>query len=99
MKKGMDTLLRVVKYVVLIAYAVTCIYPMVWLLLSSLKTNEELFSNTWGLPESFRIGNYVSAIIQGHIGRFFFFSVIISVVAVFVCGAMCCMVSYAFARL
>lgn len=99
MKKGMDTLLRVVKYIVLIAYAVTCIYPMVWLLLSSLKTNEELFSNTWGLPESFRIGNYVSAIIQGHIGRYFINSVIISVLAVFLCVALGSMVSYAIARM
>lgn len=93
--KGILTL----KYIVLIAFSILCLYPLVWLFLSSFKTNSELYSNPWGLPESFSLANYVQAITEGHILQYFMNSVIIAVSAVAVSVLLGCMVSYAISRM
>ena len=76
-----------------------CLYPLLWLLLSSFKTNTELYANPWGLPESFSFANYIQAIEEGHILQYFGNSVIIAVSAVFVSVLLSSMVSYAITRM
>ena len=90
---------NILKYIVLGLYAITCLYPMVWLILSSFKSNEELFANTWGLPSALEITNYVTAIVQGKIGRYFINSVITSIASVVICVVLASMVSYAITRM
>ena len=94
-----DKVILTLKYVVLIAFSVLCLYPLVWLFLSSFKTNSELYSNPWGLPESFSLANYIQAITEGHILQYFMNSVIIAVSAVAVSVLLGCMVSYAISRM
>lgn len=89
----------ILKYIVLGLYAITCLYPMVWLILSSFKSNEELFANTWGLPSALEITNYVTAIVQGKIGRYFINSVTTSIASVVICVVLASMVSYAITRM
>lgn len=89
----------ILKYTVLGIYAVTCLYPMIWLFLSSFKSNEELFANTWGLPSALELTNYVTAIVQGSIGRYFINSVTTSVASVVICVVLSSMVSYAITRM
>ena len=74
----------VAKYVILIFFTILCLYPLLWLLLSSFKSNRELYANPWGLPESFSFANYIQAIQEGHILQYFGNSVIIAVSAVVV---------------
>nr|WP_317348102.1 carbohydrate ABC transporter permease [uncultured Blautia sp.] len=90
---------NILKYIVLGLYAITCLYPMVWLILSSFKSNEELFANTWGLPSALEITNYVTAIVQGKIGRYFINSVTTSIASVVICVVLASMVSYAITRM
>ena len=90
---------NILKYIVLGLYAITCLYPMVWLILSSFKSNEELFANTWGLPSALEITNDVTAIVQGKIGRYFINSVITSIASVVICVVLASMVSYAITRM
>ncbi|MDY2628477.1 MAG: carbohydrate ABC transporter permease [Lachnospiraceae bacterium] len=87
------------KYLVLAMFTFLCLYPIVWLLLSSFKTNSELYANPWGLPEHFSLINYVTAIVEGHIFQYFGNSVIIAVVAVSVSVLLSTMVSYAISRM
>lgn len=87
------------KYTLLILFSVLCLYPLIWLLLSSFKTNSELYTNPWGLPETFSFGNYKQAIIEGNIFQYFVNSVIIAVVTVVVAVLLSCMVSYAIVRM
>lgn len=94
-----EVAVKIIKYVILVIYAVTCIYPMIWMLLSSVKSNEELFSNTWGLPQIFHFENYVNAFIKGSIGRYFLNSVFTSLVSVFLCVILASMVSFAIVRM
>ena len=51
----------VLKYVCLIFFTILCLYPLFWLLLSSFKTNSELYANPWGLPESFSLAYSLQA--------------------------------------
>jgi len=41
------------------------IYPLIYTLLTSFKTNGEIFSNYFGLPESWRFENYAHAWVKG----------------------------------
>ncbi|WMC93287.1 carbohydrate ABC transporter permease [Kineothrix sp. MB12-C1] len=89
----------VFKYIVLIIFAATCIYPIIWLLINSFKTNEELFANPWGMPVNFSLKNYIVAVTEGNIGIYFVNSVIIAVVAVAATVLLSSMVSYAISRM
>lgn len=89
----------VIKYVLLIGFTILCIYPLVWLFLASFKTNNELYTNTWGLPEQWSMSNYVNAVVKGGVFRYFGNSVIIAVSAVLVTVILATMASYAIARM
>lgn len=88
-----------IKYVLLIFFTVMCLYPLFWLLLSSFKTNQELYTNTWGLPEAWRLDNYVNAVVQGGVFRYFGNSVIIAVITVIITAILATMASYAITRM
>lgn len=56
------------------------VYPIVWLFLSSFKTQREfLQESTFSLPESFNFQNYIDAWTTGNIGQNFLNSVIVTV--------------------
>lgn len=44
--------------IVLIVWALTILFPLVWVLYESLKTNREFFQDVWALPEALKWGNY-----------------------------------------
>lgn len=89
----------IIKYVLLISFTVTCIYPLIWLFLASFKTNQELYTNTWGLPAAFSLVNYKDAVITGGIFQFFGNSVFISVTVVIITAILATMASYAITRM
>ena len=46
---------------VLTAVGIVMLYPLLWLLGASFKTNEEIFSSIWFMPESFDTDSYKNA--------------------------------------
>lgn len=88
-----------IKYVLLIAFTITCLYPIFWLVQASFKTNMELYTNTWGMPETFSFVNYRDAIVTGGILKYFGNSVIIAVTVVIVTAVLSTMASYAITRM
>jgi len=84
-------------YALLWIFALAIIYPLFWMVTSSLKTNAELFDNTWALPQDPQWSNWTQAWDLG-VGRFILNSVIVtggSIVGVIVVGAWA---AYALAR-
>jgi len=75
------------------------IAPLAWTVLSSLKTNAEILSSPWELPDEFRIGNFAEAWKQGHLGTYVFNSVWITTVSVVAVILLASMAAFAFARL
>ncbi|QUI25810.1 carbohydrate ABC transporter permease [Vallitalea pronyensis] len=80
-------------------FLVVCMFPLLWLILNSFKTQEDLFTNTWGLPKSWTLNNYVNAVIEGNIGNYFINSLLISVVSVSITIFLSTMTSYGITRL
>ena len=50
-------------------YAFTLIFPFVWMLVNSFKTNQEFFINIWALPKQFRVDNYLRVITDFQVFR------------------------------
>lgn len=81
-----------------IAYTVIVVYPMVWLLYTSFKSNEELFQSAWSLPKIPMWQNYVNAWKTAQIGDFFWNSIIVTFTTVIVQLIIGAMASYALSR-
>ena len=94
-----NNILTGIKYIALVGFSVLCLFPIVWLFLSSFKSNTELFENPWGLPRSLDLANYIQAIKEGNILQYFGNSVIIAFSAVLVAVILSSMVSYAVTRM
>jgi len=61
----------------LIFYCVTVLFALLWIVVTSFKTNAELFANVWSLPSSLNFDNYVHAWNLGGMGQAFVNSVIV----------------------
>jgi raffinose/stachyose/melibiose transport system permease protein len=53
---------RIVRWVVLVVFTAITLVPLVWLVVSSFKTNSELFANPFGLPAEWSFDNYARAL-------------------------------------
>lgn len=51
----------VVIYILLAAWAITTIYPFVWVILNSFKPSVEVITSSFGLPKAFTLDNYKNA--------------------------------------
>ena len=81
-------------------YALFSIYPLIWMLFYSLKSNDEIFvSNPFGPPTSFRFENYETAWESFKVPVYFMNSVVVSVVTVIGAIALAVMFAYAAARM
>jgi len=89
-----------VLYLVLAVVAVIQVFPLLWLLLFSLKNNEEIFNLApFALPERLRWENYEKVWTQGHISAYFFNSVWMTVVSVAVTILLASFVTFALTRM
>lgn len=72
---------NIVIFILLVICAVIVIYPLFWMVMSSLKSYKEIYSNVWGLPAKPLFRNYVEAWKKG-ISRYFLNSVFVTFVTV-----------------
>ena len=86
-------------HILLISVSVTCLYPLLWMIVSSLKTQDMIFKDISLIPHQFRLENYVLAWKGGGFGRNFFNSIIYTVSVVFGIVIISSMAAYAFSRL
>jgi multiple sugar transport system permease protein/raffinose/stachyose/melibiose transport system permease protein len=84
---------------ILISVAITCIFPLVWMFSSSLKTQDTIFSNMNILVENPRWSNYYEAWTKGSFGKYFFNSVLYTVSVVSGVVFVSSLAAFAFARL
>jgi raffinose/stachyose/melibiose transport system permease protein len=63
----------------LILYAFVSAYPLVFTLIASFKTDQEIFSNPFGFPTFFSFDNYIRAWTISRLPRYFLNSIILSV--------------------
>lgn len=81
-------------------YALLSVYPLIWMVFYSLKTNNEIFiSNPFGPPSALRIENYELALSAFNVPVYFLNSIIVSVATVAITLTLAVMFGYATARL
>ncbi len=85
--------------VVLILFSVACLYPIFFSFQTSLKTMNEFYGDIWAWPEQMRFGNYIEAMVTGHVGEYFLNSVIIAALSLLLIESFSIMAAYAIARL
>jgi len=83
----------------LISVAVTCLYPLLWMVASSLKTQDTIFRDISLIPQQWHFENYANAWREGGFGRNFINSIFYTVSVVFGIVIISSMAAYAFARL
>ena len=95
------TVSKVLVYVILIIWALTCIFPVYWMLTFSLKNNAEIFgANVIGIPQEWVWDNYTQALTTtGNMGRYFLNSFTIAVATIVITLVASAMATYAMTRM
>ncbi|MDR3111754.1 MAG: carbohydrate ABC transporter permease [Elusimicrobiota bacterium] len=88
-----------ITHFILIIVSLSCVFPVFWMVSSSLKTQEEVFSKMSLLPSTWNWSNYVTAFVKADFGQYFLNSVFYTVVGVFFVIFISTLAAYAFARL
>ncbi|MDR1894404.1 MAG: carbohydrate ABC transporter permease [Spirochaetales bacterium] len=86
------------KYVFLLGCVCTALFPLVWVFMSSFKTNAEILSNGISLPSRFSFDGYTQALKISPILQYFFNSVVITSITTVVNVFFLAMAAYIFAR-
>jgi len=79
--------------------AAACLFPLFWMLASSLKTQETVFSDMSLWVRHAHWENYYEAWTRGHFGQYFFNSLLYTAVVVFGVIFISSLAAYAFSRL
>ena len=73
---------KIALYFVLGMASIVTLYPLIWMLYTSLKSNRDISMSTFALPTTLHFENYASAWKQANIGTYFINSIIVSVTAI-----------------
>ena len=93
-----DVAVASASHFVLVLWSAIVIVPLLWVLMSSVKTTDAILSKPLALPTSLNFVNYANAWKTAGIGKWFFNTVIVvgfALVIVMILGAMC---AYVLAR-
>lgn len=91
-------ILWILKWFLILFFGFYTLFPLVWLFITSLKTNAEYFANPFSLPAVVQFKNYANAFSQANLGQMIFNSVTVSIIATFVNIMAAAMASYAISR-
>ena len=90
--------LKIVTYVLLIAWALIVIYPMLWSVLSAFKTDTQIFDNPWALPTNWIVQNFSRAWTKAQIGAYLGNTFLVIIPGIFFTLLFSSMAAYVFAR-
>jgi len=98
MIKIKDGTVKSLYYIILIIYAVSIFFPILLMLLTSLKSNKEIFTNPYGLPNIFNLDNYIKLIKISNYLVYFRNSIIVAVTSIFLILVFSSLASFVIAR-
>ena len=98
MIKIKDGLLKSLLGIILIIYAVSIFFPILLMLLTSLKGNREIFTNPYGLPHIFNLDNYIKLIKISNYLVYFKNSIIVAVTSIFLILIISSLASFVIAK-
>lgn len=96
--RAKKTGLNILIHLFLISVAITCVYPLLWMVSSSFKTQDTIFKDISLIPHQFHLQNYILAWQEGGFGRNFLNSIFYTSAVVFGIIVVASMAAYAFSR-
>lgn len=91
---------KLICQIFLIAFGLIQLFPLLWLLTFSLKTNAELFGdNILGLPKVFMWSNYVKAFSGSNLFLYFKNSILVTAITIVLTDIISLMASFALVRM
>ena len=90
---------KAIIYAFLVLMAIIYIVPLIWVFLVSFKTNSEIFTNPFGLPESFYLDNFTFALTAGKLGVATLNSAIVCITTLILSMIIGSMAAFAISRL
>jgi len=91
--------LNLVIHLFLLSVAVTCLYPLLWMVASSFKTQETIFRDISLIPRQLHFENYYLAVSESNFGRYLINSIFYTVSVVLGILFISSLAAYAFSRL
>ena len=91
--------INLIIHLFLLTVAVTCLFPLLWMISSSFKTQETIFKDISLIPHEFHFENYYLAWKEGGFGKYFLNSVFYTASVVFGIVIISSLAAYAFSRL
>ncbi len=90
---------KIIIYIILIILTLIYILPFLWMINVSLKTNQELMTNPFSMPEVLQLGNYIYAWVNGNLGIAMLNSFIVCSVSLILSLTIGSMAAFAIARM
>lgn len=89
---------KALTYLVLTFWALLVIFPMLWSIMSSFKTDQEIFFSPWALPQALVFENFARAWVKARIGDYLLNTLIIIIPSLLLTLLLSSMASYVMAR-
>lgn len=93
-----NKLSAILTQVILIIWTVAVVFPMLWMVFSSFKTDQELFFSPWSPPAALQWDNFARAWNSARVGDFFFNTLIVVIPALLITLIVSAMAAYVLAR-
>lgn len=88
------------KMLILGVFTIIQVYPLIWLVMFSLKDNGEIFGgNVLGFPHKFLWDNYIQAFSAAKVGVYFVNSVVVTGATILITIFVSCLAAYTIARM
>ncbi|MDA3809122.1 MAG: carbohydrate ABC transporter permease [Spirochaetaceae bacterium] len=85
-------------YIIMIAYALTILIPLIIMISTSFKSNAEIFNNPFGLPKSLNFDAYTALFVISNYGRYFLNSIGVTVISLTIAVSVSALASYAISK-
>lgn len=97
-RKSKITVSKLILWLFLAILVFIAVYPLLWMIMSSFKTNADFTMNRFGLPRSITFENYVDAFREGDFGRYFLNSGVVSIFSLLVMIGAASMTAFSMTR-
>jgi len=97
--RSADALARLAVYLGLVVMTIVALFPVLWMIFDSLKSNAEFYANIWSYPRNPMWQNYALAWQRGQIGERLLNSVIVTTGTLAIALPAASMAAYAVTRL
>ncbi|OQY38830.1 MAG: hypothetical protein B6229_05005 [Spirochaetaceae bacterium 4572_7] len=98
MNDGKKIVSRVALYTVMVLYALSIFIPLFIMIMTSFKTNGEIFNNPFGLPEKFKFDAYIDLFSKSNYGRYFYNSVFVTGISLSIAVTISAFASFALSK-